>query len=110
MNASNLVFGERDISKYNISVALEVFADFVPGRGLLDSSASALRSNPPNEHCLSCIDVCLDKLIRICCGEFRGVFPMVVWVDPGVNGACQDSANKEAESRHRLSQEPGAAK
>jgi len=105
-----LVFGERDIPKYNISVALKVFADFVPGRGLLDSSASALRGNPSNEHCLSCIDVCFDKLVRICCGEFRGVLPMVVWVDPGIDHACQRRAKKKAEGRHRCGPGPREAK
>lgn len=77
------------------------FRDFIPLWGLLDSSSSALRGNPPNEHGLARIDIGLDKLVHICCGELCGVGPVVGWIN-GAGCASQDAAEKQAEGCHPL--------
>jgi len=57
VDLSDLVFGERHIPENNIRIAVKLLRDFIPAWGLLDSSSSALRGNPPNEHGLAGIDI-----------------------------------------------------
>jgi len=41
VDRTNLVAGEKNVSKYYIRVAVKLLTDIIPGRGLLDSSSSA---------------------------------------------------------------------
>merc|ERR1719401_1801673 len=65
MDLPNLILRKRHVSKNNISIAVEVFNNFIPAGCLFDSSASALGGDPTYEHRLAFVHVLLHKCVCV---------------------------------------------
>merc|ERR1740129_123772 len=108
VDGAHLVLGERHVSKDDIKIALKGLNDLVPAGRLLDSSASALRGDPPHKDRLALVHVLLHKVVRRVGGQLRGALPVALRVDACLRDAGhRQHTHEEAQGRHGRRKNPG---
>jgi len=89
----DLALRKKDVSEGNGGVAGVLFADCIPRRGLLDSSASSFGSDPTDEGRTASVDLALDPIIEIVRGQcFCMGGAHIHSANSGQQTRCQDDA------------------
>lgn len=77
------ILTQNDVAEDHTVFVGEVLHNLVPLGGLLASSASAFRRNEADEHRLARVHGRLHFVVEVRSRQFRGVLPVIVWVDAG---------------------------